>query len=186
MSTDNANPETRDSCDVGSAGKQTCACRKSKCVCRAFRLLLVLIALGGVGAYWMLFARVYRLDVVRSAMQKIESNEELQRELGKPIKAVGWRPPNARLEEREQDVLWNIAGPKGHAKAHVFARLMQGKWETAIMEVVLPNGKKMSLAEEGGAEAFDPSKAQTKKPEPIGPAPEINLLVPPGDGPGKP
>ena len=83
-------------------------------------------------------------------------------------------------------VLWNIEGPKGRAKAHALAKRRQGKWETVVMDVELPNGKKVLLNEGGDeAEAFTPPKAEPNKPEANGPPPEINLPVPPADTPTK-
>ena len=157
-----------------------------------FSAVLVLILLiGGGGIYWSLFHRVYGLDVYQTAMHDIQGDKGLRQQLGEPIQAVvGWRPPNARIEATEKDVLWDIAGPKGSAKAHVFARLMQGKWEVVQLEVVLANGKRMHIAGEGDAEAEAPPfmvpKAEPKKSEANAPAPEINLPIPPNDGPAKP
>ena len=96
--------------------------------------------------------------------------------------------PNARIEESEIDVLWNIEGPKGRAKAHAQSKLRQGKWETVVMEVVLQNGKKVLLAEAGGedvAPPFTAPKPVGNKPEANTPPPVINLPVPPGGEPGK-
>jgi hypothetical protein len=148
-------------------------------------LLLLLIALGGGAIYWALFARIYRLDECRQVMQKIEANEDLRKELGQPIHTAGWRPPSARLEASERDIRWEVAGPRGTAKAHVNARLRQGDWEIVVMEAVLPSGKKISLAEEGGAPKFEAPKQGESKPESKGPPPEINFAIPPDAGPGK-
>ncbi len=155
-------------------------------------LLLAVIVLGGGAIYWSFYIRVYRLEVCRSVMQTIQINKELQDSLGQPIQLV-YRPsretvPNARVEASEIDVLWNIEGPKGRAKAHALSKLRQGKWETIVMEVVLPDGKKVLLAEAGGeneAQPFMASKPDTKKPETNAAAPEINLAVPPANEPGK-
>lgn len=152
-------------------------------------LLVALILLGGGAIYWSFFTRVYHLDVYQTAMQKIEADEGLRRELGQPIQTVGWPPPSARVEASEKDVRWDIEGPKGRAKAHVNARLMQGQWEIIVMEVVLAGGKKVLLTEAGSdaseAPPFTGAKAETKKSEVNAPAPEINLPTPPDDGPGK-
>jgi hypothetical protein len=155
-------------------------------------LLVLLILLGGGGIYWALFTRVYHLDVVRAAMEKIESDEGLRRELGQPLRidTTGWRPPNAQIEAADQDVRWDIAGPKGRAKAHVRARLMEGKWEIVQLEV---NGKRVSVAEGADSEAEAPTytgagpaqNAETGKPDAANaPPPVINLAAPPDDGPG--
>jgi hypothetical protein len=151
-------------------------------------LLLVLIVVGGGIAYWAMFTRIYSMDVCRSAMQQIEKDEGLRRELGEPIATDQWPPPAPRLEEGEKDVRWPIVGPKGRAKAHVSARLMLGKWEIVQLEVVLADGKRVSVASagEGVADAppYTAPKTETKKPETNAPPPVINLPVPPAE-PGK-
>ena len=154
--------------------------------------LLTVIVVGGAALYWALFLRVYGLEVCQSAMRTIRADKQLQEALGQPIQTVKWpsrsAAPSARIEESEADVLWSIEGPKGRAKAHVFARRMLGKWETVTLDVVLPNGKKVLLNEAGDSEAqappFTAPKAEPNKPETNAPPPEINL-APPADAPGK-
>ncbi len=133
------------------------------------------------------YGQVFNLEVFQVAMQKIEADETLRRELGEPIKPIHWPPPAFQPEEREIDVRWDIEGPKGRAKAHLKSRLMGQRWETVTLEVVLANGKKVFLAaDEGGDESpkWVPPKPGDKKPESNAPAPEINLPTPPADMPG--
>jgi hypothetical protein len=150
-------------------------------------MLLAVILLGGGAIYWALFARVHGLAVYQTAMQTIAADRELQQKLGQPIEAVSWPPrsaaPSARIEDREIDVRWAVQGPKARGEAHLQAKLLAGQWELVILEV---DGKRVALPDEGGAAPFDASKSQAKEPESKGPAPEINLPIPPGDGPGKP
>jgi hypothetical protein len=178
-------PEAQDACQLQSS----CCRRGKKCCCRWLLVLLLLILLGGGAIYWSLFTRVLHLDVVQTAMQEIRADKGLRSDLGQPIEVFGWRPPSARIESTEKDVRWNIAGPKGEAKAHVSARLMQGKWEIVQLEVTLPNGKRMSIAGSGDSDAeaprYEAPKAGTKKTEPNMPAPEINLPIPSGGAPEK-
>jgi hypothetical protein len=154
-------------------------------------LLIVAILLGGGGIYWALFTRIYQLDLFQSAMQQIKADEAVQSALGQPIAQAGWPPPSARLEAGEQDIRWSIQGSQGDAKAHVGARLMQGKWEIVQLEVVLANGKRLSVAASGDSEAnapiFSEPTTESKKPETDknAPPPEINLTLPPDDRPGK-
>jgi len=146
---------------------------------------VLVIVLGAGWGYWTFFGRVYCLDEYRLAMQKIGESDELRSKLGEPIQAVGWPPPGPRLEDREREVRWDIRGPKGQAKAHVHARLMQGKWEIIIMEVTFADGERVSLVETiddaGDAPLFDgpkPEKEAPKTPEIDAPAPEITMPVP--------
>jgi len=153
-------------------------------------LLLGLIVLGGAAAYWSLFLRVYRLEVCRATMELIQADKTLEAALGHPIQAI-YRPsreavPNARIEEDEIEVLWNVEGPKGSAKARSLAKRRQGKWETVLSEVVLANGRKVSLAAAGedDAPAFEPIQLKDLDPaRKDNPPPAIDLLVPPGGAP---
>lgn len=136
--------------------------------------------LGGV--FYFVVNAVYEQEMFKDAMAKIEANDVLQKELGQPITFVRWPPPAFSMNQTngsgEADIRWEIEGPKGHANAHVHARLTGDRWETVILEVVLPNGKKVSLAAEDGgdnAPIFVTPKPGDTKPEDTGPAPEINL-----------
>jgi len=154
-------------------------------------MVLTVLVVGGAALYWALFIRIYSLEVCQSAMQTICADKELQEALGQPIETVKWpsrsAAPSARIEESEADVLWSIEGPKGRAKVHAFARRMMGKWETTVLDVTLPNGKKVLLNEVGGNEAapFTAPKAEPNKPEANAPPPEINLPAPSDEGRGK-
>ena len=145
-------------------------------------LLALLILFGAGWGYWVFFGRVYCLDEYRSAMEKIEGSDQLRSKLGEPILAAGWPPPSPRLEDREREVRWDIQGPKGRAKAHILARLMQGNWEFVIMEVTFTDGRKVSLVDEigaaGDAPRFEGTKPESEKPETDVPPPEINLQMP--------
>jgi len=186
MSTNNVGPDaTQTDAQQCAAEGQSCGCPLAKCKCRWGFWLIVLIVLGGAAVYWALYARIYRLDECRQTMQNIAANEEVRNALGQPIEPTGWRPPSARLEAGERDVRWEVAGPKGQAKAHVNSRQRQGEWEIVVMEIVLPDGKKISLAEDGGAPKFEAPKPGDKKEESKGPPPEINFSLPPDAGPGK-
>ncbi len=151
-------------------------------------LLAALIVFGAGWGYWSFFGRVYCLDEYRLAMEKIEGSDQLRNELGEPIQAAGWPPPSPRLEDREREVRWDIQGPKDRAKAHILARLMQGKWEFIIMEVTLADGRKVSLVEEigdaGDAPLFEGAKPKSEKPQTDAPPPEINLPMPDVQVPG--
>jgi hypothetical protein len=149
-------------------------------------LTLVILCCGcPLGIAFWLFNKVYDLEVFQTAMQKIEADDGLRRELGQPIAIVRWPPPAFSIEERngrgEADIRWEIEGPKGRGKAHVQARLTGERWETVRLEVVLANGKKISLAEADGANEappFEGPKPETEKSDAAAPAPEINLPIP--------
>jgi hypothetical protein len=138
--------------------------------------------LGGIGA-WLFHS--FPLEVFQMATEKINADEGLQQELGKPIVPVMSRATSYRKEPREAEIRWEIQGPKGRAKAHVTARKDGDKWEMVVLEVTLADGKKLPIAQEGGniAKPFESKPAETK-PENDSPAPEINLPTPDADMPG--
>lgn len=158
-------------------------------------LLLVMILLccgcpGGI-FFWVV-NQVYKSEVFTTAMQKIQANDEVKHALGEPITTVRWPPPAFSVEQSggrgETDIRWEIKGPKGSAKAHAKARLAGERWEMVILEVVLPDGKKVSLASAGGddeAPAFEGGKSGSKESKPNAPPSPINLSMPPDDGPSK-
>ena len=148
----------------------------------------MLIAIGAGWGYWVFFGQVHYLEEYRSAMAKIEANDQLRSKLGAPIHAAGWPPPSPRLEGREREVRWDIQGPKGRAKAHLLARKMQGKWEFIIMEVTLHDGEKVSLLDAHEANDAPPfiqgPKPEDGQPKTKAPPPEINMPMPDMSGPG--
>jgi hypothetical protein len=135
------------------------------------------------GIFFFVVNAVYDQELFKDAMAKIEANDVLKKELGQPITIVRWPPPAFSMDQTngsgEADIRWEVEGPKGRAKAHVHARLTDNRWEVKILEVVLPNGKKVSLADEAGgvedAPVFEAPKPGATKPEETGPAPEINM-----------
>jgi hypothetical protein len=120
------------------------------------------------------------------AMEKIQANPEAQEALGQPIRDNSWMP----IGEINQDITsgtgntelrWNLAGPKGEGKAYVKARMADGKWEIVMIEVNLPNGKKIVLHDKGGGNDAPPFPAQdnaepgkAKEVEP----PDMNITTP--------
>lgn len=151
-------------------------------------LAMVLLCCGcpaGI-ALWFL-GHIFEVPPLQEAMQKIQSNEAVTQELGQPITPVYVPPPSFQGSDREIEWRWFIRGPKGQATAHIKTRPTGGRFETVVLEVSFANGKKISIAEEGGNEApkFVLPKAEDKKSESNAPAPEINLPTFPDDGPGK-
>ena len=197
-----ANGQAEQDVQEGQAAKPSCKC------CHRFRRflvwLLVIVIVGGGAAYWYCYLRVYNLQVCQDAMKTIKADKGMQETLGLPMKNA-YVPsqetmPSARVEENEVDAIWTIEGPKNHARAHVNARRRQGRWDIVTLEVTPAGGKKVSVHEpesdEGGAPAWpNPGTAQApatgpnaKKPEAKGPetpGPDINMAIPPGDGPPK-
>jgi len=159
-------------------------------------LLITVVIVGGV-LYWAFFTRVYNLDVCQKAMLAIGSTPTVLEALGEPIQPVKWPSqeamPNARVEDSEIDVRWIIEGPKGQAKAHVNSRNRQGEWDTVVLEVTLPDGKKIPIKTLGdignvakpwapGANPGTPNPG-ANRPKTKGSDLNIDLPVPSGDGP---
>ncbi len=182
----NADDSSRDSVGTTDACRQP-GCRSGRrCLGSILLLLLLVGVLGAAVGYWALFLRIYNLEVCRMAMETIAADEHCREMLGEPIVTVKSPTrqfaPNARVEERETDIRWHIQGPKGRAEARAHARRMQGKWEIDTLEV---NGKRVAMAGDDAADApqFTGSTAPSQKSDASAPPPEINLPVPPTDGP---
>jgi len=160
-------------------------------------LLLTIVVVGGGALYWALFIRVYNLEVCQSAMRTIGADKGMQESLGQPIKNVLWPSqesmPSFRIEKEEIDIRWSIVGSKGQvARAHLFAKRRQGKWDTVVLEVTPTGGKKVSVREAGDTEGDAPifQGANPKPPKPQGKKPEtksadinIDLPIPSGEAP---
>ena len=119
-------------------------------------------------------------------LQKIQADPQSQQAFGQPIKDNSWLPAGEITEASGRgnaELRWDLVGPKGKGKAYVKARLMEGKWEIVIIEVNLPDGKKILLHEEGpdGSEApaFSPGgTAEPEKPQETAPALDLNPSIP--------
>ena len=152
-------------------------------------LLLAVIVLGGAAGYWALPSHLQPGSLPdgnadhrsRYAIAGSAGRADRNRQV-----AVAEHCASARVEERETDVRWHIQGPKGRAERHVHARFMQGKWEIDQLEV---NGKRVTVIGQRDSEAeapqFTGSDSASQKPDAHTPPPEINLPVPPTDGPEK-
>ena len=85
-------------------------------------LLGMVIICCGCPAGFIFYAlnKVYDFEVFQVAMQKIEADKDIQKELGQPITTVRWPPPSFQIEETngrgEANIHWDIEGPKGRAR----------------------------------------------------------------------
>jgi hypothetical protein len=116
------------------------------------------------------------------AMQKIQASPEAQEAFGQPIRDNSWMPTWS--PDRDNiDVRWDLVGPKGKGKAYVKARMGKVKLEIVIIEVTLPNGKRLLLHDEGpggnDAPAFNPQgAADGEKKQEAAPPPDMNIAMP--------
>jgi hypothetical protein len=157
--------------------------------------LLVAVVIAGAVLYWSFYTRVYNLDVCQKAMLTVAADPSLQQAIGDPIETISWPSrdtvPSARVEESEVDVIWNVEGPKARAKVHVTSRKRQGKWDLVVLDVTTPDGKKKSLSAAGDADDLPPPfnpggqapNPGASKPETKGSDLNIDMPIPPGDGP---
>jgi len=148
-------------------------------------LVMVIFCCGcPLGILFAFYGAIFNSEPFLGAMQKVQADPAVRQELGQPIEMVYWPPPNARIEIKddrgEADMHWEIEGPKGRARAHVTARMIDGQWGIVVLEVRLANGKKLLLSGEGGNEAppFENLAPPAAQPEQKAPAPEIQLAVP--------
>jgi hypothetical protein len=154
-------------------------------------LCLILMCGGCLTGIAVLFISGLRhLEPYVVTMEKIQANPEAQEALGQPIRDDSWFPVLSP-DGNNMDIRWDLSGPKGKGKAHVKARMTGNKWEIVLIEVILPNDKKILLHDEGGGNVAPPFKAQgaaegEKKPE-AAPSPDLtpNIPMPEEGGPKK-
>ncbi|MEN6405598.1 MAG: cytochrome c oxidase assembly factor Coa1 family protein [Thermoguttaceae bacterium] len=151
----------------------------------SFTVLVTVLVVGGGLIYWALFWRAYHSPLFLASMEKIQADSRVQKALGQSVAIGSWPAPNARWDASEQDLRWPLVGPNGPAKAHVNARLMRDQWETIELEVVLPDGRRIAIADttsnKNDAPAYVPPKAPAAKSKPDAASPTINLMTPPTD-----
>ncbi len=148
-------------------------------------LVLVILILWG-GAAVMKFIGKRYVEPYKMTMAKIQANQQVQEALGLPIRDDSWTPSgelNVEDNRGSADLRWDLAGPKGKGKAYVKARMISGQWEIVMIEVTLPDGNKLVLRDEGGANEappFAPPGAATpeKSPE-TAPLPDLTPNIPP-------
>jgi hypothetical protein len=126
-------------------------------------LLLLIVVVVGAGYGCWFYQRILGNEAYQKAMVKIAADKDIVTALGESIKLRYFSPtPSFRRDAGETDILWTVVGSaEKQAKVHVFQRLMSGKWETIISEIVLPNNKKISLIDEDEGNAPPPFVPQT-------------------------
>ena len=148
--------------------------------------------------YWAFYTRVYNLDVCQSAMSAIASDAAVLEALGEPIQAVKWPSqeamPNARVDESEVDVIWTrrrTEGPSQGACAFQETAGQVGNGDPGSHAA--RRQEKMSIRAPGDsdneAKPWTPDanpagkEPETKRPETKGSDLNIDLPIPPADGP---
>jgi hypothetical protein len=140
-----------------------------------FIILLLLIAGGGYVAWY--FHQLTGNHAYRQAMEKIQEDPEIKAQLGEPIQLVYIKPaPSFAKDGDNLDIWWSVEGPeKKQAKVHIKTRFLNKQYETVgCIEVLLPDNKKILLAETGGdadAPAFNPGAAPAPNTAPDSSAP---------------
>jgi hypothetical protein len=187
MSFDYSNPKAMDATFPGPEQKpRGWWSRNWKWFVPTVFLIMILICCGGpVAIFFGAIGVLRNAEPYVSTMQKIQSNPEAQEAFGQPIRDVSWIPVGQVSMENDTgsaELRWDLAGPKGKGKAYVKARMMNGKWEVVVIEVTLPNGKKLTIHDEGpgGAPPFNPqgSAPPDKSKEEAAPQPDLNPNIP--------
>ena len=148
-------------------------------------LCLILMCGGCLTGIAALFVGYLRhIDPYVTTMNKIQADKQAQDAFGQPIRDDSWFPVMTP-DGDNLDIRWDLSGPKGKGKAHVKARMSNGKFETVVMDVVLPDGKKLMLHDEGGGNEAPPFNSQgaagaEKKPESA--PPDLNPTIPAPEG----
>jgi hypothetical protein len=145
-------------------------------------LCLILMCSGclaGIG--YMIVYGLKNQEPYLVAMEKIQANQQAQEAFGQPIRDNSWIP--ALIPDGNNiDMRWDLVGPKGKGKAYVKSRMIGNKFEIVVIEVVLPDGKKLVLHDEGGgneAPKFQPpGAAEGDKKAETAPPPDLTPNIP--------
>jgi hypothetical protein len=146
--------------------------------------LCMILMCGGcvAGIFFMFISGLKQTEPYVVTMQKIQANAEAQEALGQPIRDDSWFPV-LTPDGNNLDIRWDLSGPKGKGKAYVKARTTNGKFDIVVIEVTLPNGKRLLLHDEGpggnDAPAFTPKgAADGEKKQESAPPPDMNITMP--------
>jgi hypothetical protein len=149
--------------------------------------LCLLLMCGGclTGIAALFISGLRHLEPYTVTMEAIQSDKEAREAFGQPIRDDSWFPV-LTPDGNNLDIRWDLSGPKGKGKAYVKARMTgNNKWDIVLIEVNLPNGKKIPLhVQDGGNDApvFNPQGAAggEKKPESTD-MPDLNPKIPTPD-----
>ena len=185
MSFDYSNPQAMDATFPGPEQKpRGWWSRNWKWFVPTVLLIMILICCGGPIAIFYGGVSVLRnTEPYVKIMQMIQANPEAQEALGQPIRDDSWFPVLS-TDGDNIDIRWDLAGPKGKGKAYVKSRTNNGKIEIVIIEVTLPNGKKLILHDEAGGNVappfVPPGAAEGEKKQESAPQPELpqNISIP--------
>jgi hypothetical protein len=146
-------------------------------------LCMILLCSGCVvGIFFMIIGGLRQTEPYLPAMQQIQASKEVQEAFGQPIRDDSWMPTFSP-DGNNIDERWDLVGPKGKGKAHVKARMGKNKLEIVLIEVTLPNDKRLLLHDEGpggnDAPAFTPKGADDgEKKQEVAPPPDMNITLP--------
>ena len=141
--------------------------------------------LAGIAAIFVSSLR--HIEPYVTTMAKIDANKEAQEAFGQPVKDDSWFPV-LTPDGNNMDIRWDLSGPKGKGKSHVKSRMSNGKFEIVVIEVILPDGKKLVLHDEGGeneAPVFIPQGAAGGEKKPESAMPDLNPTIPKPEEPEK-
>lgn len=143
-------------------------------------LLLIIFCCGcPVGFFFYKYSELLDKPYVLDALREVQKNEQVREEIGSPVIISLMPPPTIVEDDRNADLRGELQGPEGKAKVHVQARKINDTWGLVVLEVILPSGEKLSLAEgiEGLEDAlpFDGTKPEGETPKSDGPPPMIDM-----------
>ncbi|NLF08299.1 MAG: hypothetical protein GX594_10010 [Pirellulaceae bacterium] len=152
-------------------------------------LLLIIFCCGcPVGFFFYRYRELLDKPYVLDALRKVHKNEQIRKEIGNPIIISLMPPPTIVESDRNADLRGELQGPEGKAKVHVQARKMNDKWGLVVLEVWLPSGEKVSLADEiegvEDAPPFEGAAPPGEMPPPDAPPPSIDMPMPDVQVPG--
>lgn len=162
-----------------------------------FVLLFLLCAGLCVGVIGTAFVTLKHSEPYRVALERVQQDPQVIQRLGEPIREASWVPVGEVHTEDgggSANLSFRVAGPKGEADVRTEARRRGGQWETTVLEVTFPDGKRLSLDVGGDDEAPKFQGGNSPKLNPNGPAPKLNppeadagirIEIPNLDPPGK-
>jgi hypothetical protein len=188
MSSDYSDPRAFDAAVVPAQKPRGWWSRNWKWFVPTVLLCLMLMCGGCLAGIFAIFVTGLRqIEPYKVTMQKIEDNKEAQEAFGQPIKDDSWFPV-LTPDGNNMDIRWDLAGPKGKGKAYVKSRSISGRLEVVVIEVILPDGRKLILHDEGGGDVAPPFNPQggaggEKKQESA--MPDLNPTIPKPEEPEK-
>jgi hypothetical protein len=113
-------------------------------------LLLLALLCGGccLGIVGAVFGVLKSSDPYKMALERVQNDPGVIRQLGEPIEEAGWFPMgevNIRNDQGDARLDFEVAGPQGKAHVHTEARRVASRWGLTRLEVTPEGGQRIVL-----------------------------------------